>query len=543
MKYTNPIIPGFYPDPSICKAGGKYYMVCSSFQYFPGVPLFESEDLVNWSQIGHVLTRESQLPLEGADCSGGIYAPTIRFHEGRFYMVTTNVSGPGNFYVWTDDIYGEWSEPIRVQQGGIDPSLYFEDGKVYFMSNGDDDKGISGVTQCEIDIETGEKLSPSVCVWQGAGGRYLESPHLYKIKGQYYLMAAEGGTEYGHMVVYAKGPTPYGPFTNYPGNPVLTNRNLGGYEIQGCGHGDLVEDESGNFWMVHLAFRQIDRWMTFHITGREVYLVPVTFGEDGWFTAGVGGVTPGRVETERIPAGVEQYLKMRDTFSDTRAGVDWCFLRRCHRENYSFPEGMRSETFIGERYDYAGRELRLYPTALTLGEKQDSPTFVAIRQRQMRGHIRCGVRVAAGEAGISLYMNHEHHYDLAVERAESGDAQETCRVKLRSVVGGVSVSFVNQDSAAFPNAEVTLQIELEPTRYSFSAVFTGEGQEKRCELGSLQTRYLSTEVACGFTGVMVALYAQDENLSGRGEEPAVFTGFEVIYSDSENTAPMNMAEV
>ncbi|MDE6518130.1 MAG: glycoside hydrolase family 43 protein, partial [Acetatifactor sp.] len=300
MKYTNPIIPGFYPDPSICRADGKYYMVCSSFQYFPGVPLFESQDLVNWRQIGHVLTRESQLLLAGADQSGGIYAPTIRCHEGRFYMVTTNVTSLGNFYVWTDDIYGEWSEPIQVQQGGIDPSLYFEDGKTYFMSNGDDDQGIPGVTQCEINIETGEKLSPSVCIWQGAGGRYLESPHLYKIKGQYYLMAAEGGTEYGHMVVYAKGPTVNGPFTNYPGNPVLTNRNLGGYVIQGCGHGDLVEDERGNFWMVHLAFRQIDRWMTFHITGREVCLVPVTFGEDGWFTAGVGGVTPAEVETNRI---------------------------------------------------------------------------------------------------------------------------------------------------------------------------------------------------------------------------------------------------
>lgn len=531
MKYINPIIPGFYPDPSICKAHGKYYMVCSSFQYFPGVPLFESEDLINWSQIGHVLTRESQLPLEGADCGGGIYAPTIRFHEGRFYMVTTNVSGPGNFYVWTDDIYGEWSEPIRVQQGGIDPSLYFEDSKAYFMSNGDDDKGISGVTQCEIDIRTGEKPKPVGMCLAGGGGRYLESPHLYKIKGQYYLMAAEGGTEYGHMVVYAKGPTPYGPFTGYSGNPVLTNRNLGGYAIQGCGHGDLVEDGNGNYWMVHLAFRQIDRWMPFHITGREVYLAPVTFGEDGWFTAGVGGVTPAEVETDRIAAHVEQRLKMRDTFADTKVGVDWCFLRRCHRGNYSFPAGMRSETFIGERYAFEGQELRLYPTALTLEEKQDSPTFVAIRQRQMRGRIRCHVNVPSGEAGISLYMNHEHHYDLSVERIETADGpQETRRVKLRSVVGGVGVSFVTQDSLAPTDAEITLQIELEPTQYSFSAVFVKDGQEKQCPLGSLQTRYLSSEVACGFTGVMVALYAQDTSLDNRGTKPAVFKDFEIVYS-------------
>ncbi|MDE5892424.1 MAG: glycoside hydrolase family 43 protein [Acetatifactor sp.] len=517
MKYTNPIIPGFYPDPSICKADGRYYMVCSSFQYFPGVPLFESEDLINWKQIGHVLTRESQLPLEGAGHDGGIYAPTIRYHERRFYMVTTNVSSLGNFYVWTDDIHGEWSEPIQVQQGGIDPSLYFEDGKTYFMSNGDDDRGISGVTQCEIDIETGAKLSPSVCIWQGAGGRYLESPHLYKIRGQYYLMAAEGGTEYGHMVVYGKGPTVNGPFTNYPGNPVLTNRNLGGYVIQGCGHADLIEDEKGNFWMVHLAFRQIHRWMTFHITGREVCLVPVTFGEDGWFTAGVGGITPTEIETDRIPASVEQHLKMTDTFADTHVGVDWCFLRRPHMENYSF----------------ANDGYKLYPTNLTLEEKQDSPTFVAIRQRQMQGHIRCKVHVPAGEAGISLYMNHEHHYDLAVRRmTAAGGAGEVYRIMTRSMIGGVS--HVVAETVVTADTEITLLIELAPTEYGFCALLTREGAETRCPLGRLQTRYLSSEVACGFTGVMAALYAQEESLTGRGTEAAEFTDFEIAY-DNEAT--------
>lgn len=194
MRYNNPIIPGFYPDPSICKADGRYYMVCSSFQYFPGVPLFESRDLVNWTQIGHVLTRESQLPLKGAGSDGGIYAPTIRFHEGRFYMVTTNISGMGNFYVWTDDIYGEWSEPVKVQQGGIDPSLYFEDGRAYFMSNGDDDQGVSGVTQCEIDIETGEKKSPSVRL---AGDRGKVSGVSSSLQDKWAVLPDGGGGRHG----------------------------------------------------------------------------------------------------------------------------------------------------------------------------------------------------------------------------------------------------------------------------------------------------------------------------------------------------------
>lgn len=157
-------------------------------------------------------------------------------------MTTTNDTTRQNFYVWTDDIYGEWSDPIGVDQGGIDPDLYFEGGKAYFMSNGVDDEGIGGIVQCEIDIETGRKLTPSRSIWQGTGGRYLEAPHLYKIDGRYYIVAAEGGTEFGHMVTYARGDSPSGPFEPYAHNPVLTNRNMGGYEVQAVGHGDLIQD-------------------------------------------------------------------------------------------------------------------------------------------------------------------------------------------------------------------------------------------------------------------------------------------------------------
>ena len=212
MKYTNPVIKGFYPDPSVCFANGKFFLVCSSFQYFPGVPLFESEDLVNWTQIGYVLTRHSQVMLDRINSSGGVFAPTIRYNNGRFYMVTTNDTTHENFYVHTDDIYAEWSDPIPVDQGGIDPSLFFENGRAFFISNGADAYGDGGGVQCEIDIATGKKLSESKCIWHGSGGRYLESPHMYKIGDYYYLMAAEGGTEYGHMITYARSKNIWGPF-------------------------------------------------------------------------------------------------------------------------------------------------------------------------------------------------------------------------------------------------------------------------------------------------------------------------------------------
>ena len=204
--FRNPIIPGFYPDPSVCRVGEDYYLVTSTFEFFPGVPVFHSRDLVHWEQIGHALTRTSQLPLREAPPSGGIYAPTIRYHEGVFYMVTTNVSYGGNFYVTATDPAGPWSDPIYVDQAGIDPSLLFDDdGKVYFLSNGNGCMSI-----CEIDIATGKKLAPTRPSWKGTGGRYPEAPHLYKINGLYYLMIAEVGTEYGHMETIARSASPYG---------------------------------------------------------------------------------------------------------------------------------------------------------------------------------------------------------------------------------------------------------------------------------------------------------------------------------------------
>ena len=178
MIYRNPVISGFYPDPSICAAEGKFYLVTSSFQYFPGVPLFESTDLVNWKQIGHVLTRESQVMLDRVRSSGGVFAPTIRYQDGRFYMITNNNSTNQNFYVYTDDIYGAWSDPIEIDMNGIDPSLLFDDGHVYALTNGQDDEGNWGIVQCEIDIATGARLSACKCLWKGSGGRYLESPAI-----------------------------------------------------------------------------------------------------------------------------------------------------------------------------------------------------------------------------------------------------------------------------------------------------------------------------------------------------------------------------
>ena len=298
--FTNPIIPGFYPDPSVCRVGEDYYLVTSTFEFFPGVPVFHSRDLVHWEQIGHCLTRPSQLPLQDAEPSGGIYAPTIRYHDGLFYMVTTNVTCGGNFYVTATDPAGEWSDPIYVDQGGIDPSLFFDDdGKVYFVSNGD-----GCMSLCEIDPATGVKLAPTVKTWTGMGGRYPEAPHLYKINGMYYMMIAEGGTEYGHMETIARSASPYGPWEPSPRNPILTNRNTTmDMPIQATGHADLVQTQNGDWYAVFLAFRMTQGY--FHHLGRETYLAPVVW-EDGFPYIGTcpleGDVNLPEAPVPQIPA-------------------------------------------------------------------------------------------------------------------------------------------------------------------------------------------------------------------------------------------------
>ncbi len=518
MNYCNPVIPGFYPDPSICRYQEKYYLVNSTFQYFPGVVLWESNDLVNWKQIGHVLTRESQLPLAGAGNAGGIYAPTIRCNNGRFYMVTTNVSGIGNFYVWTDDIYGEWSDPISVEQDGIDPSLYFEGEKCYFMSNGTDDYGEGGIVQCEIDIETGKKLTPSKCIWKGNGGRYLEGPHLYRINGRYVLLAAEGGTEYGHMEICAFGETPYGPFTGASNNPILTNRNLGGYLIQGCGHADLVQDENGNWWMVHLAFRQTGLWQMYHIIGRETCLVPVTFA-GSTVLAGENGTTRLVVGTDRLPEGLIQKKQPQLTFDNTKLYREWCMLRNPKTENYHMTSGKQEEKL-----------LVLTETPVTISDAAESPTAALIRQEGMKGEVSVTLREFGEEAGITLYMNEAYHYEIYVKRTEG-------RVLLQKRISIGDLALV-QESYPLSEAQtedgtvrylpVTFKITFEPQKYHFSATVNGSDGWKELTLKSNLTKFLSKEVAEGFTGVMIGLYAQ-----GNTGAEAVFGDFCCSYADAE----------
>jgi xylan 1,4-beta-xylosidase len=500
--YRNPVIPGFHPDPSVCCVGDDYYLVTSTFEFFPGVPIFHSKDLVNWEQIGHCLTRASQLPLQKCGASAGIYAPTIRYHDGLFYMVVTNVSGGGNFFVTAKDPAGEWSEPVWVNQGGIDPTIFWdEDGKSYFMSNEHQfSDGIKreGIVVSEIDLKTGKRTTEPVAVWKGTGGRYPEAPHIYKKDGFYYLLIAEGGTEYGHKVTIARSKTIYGPYESAPGNPILThiNRITQTNQIQGTGHADLIEAHDGSWWVVFLAFRLQNG--NHHLTGRETYLAPVSWPKNGWPAVNGDGTVALEMTCPTLPLKPFAAKPVRDEFSTAVPGFEWNYLRDPFMDNYKF--------------DSKNSKLVLKGTGLTLNDV-DSPTFLGRRQEHINFTTTTSLEFQPSkineEAGITALMNDRYHFDLIKTKGKV-----ILRYQLGSITHIAKELAVNSD-------KIQLRIEGSETFYTFS--YSTDGI-KFISLGKADTNLISTETAGGFTGVYLGLFT-----SGNGSKcntPAVFDWFE-----------------
>ncbi|MEN2739634.1 family 43 glycosylhydrolase [Microbacterium sp. X-17] len=276
---TEPVVAGFYPDPTVCRVGDDYYLSNSSFEYFPGAPIFHSTDLVTWSQVGNILDRRSQF-RHGVDLpSTGIYGSTLRFHDARFWFITTNVSDfeSGQLIVSAEDPAGPWSEPVFVPEAtGIDPDLSWdEDGSCYLTWNAlDFADGGRGIRQAPIDLATGRLLAPDYPIWQGTGLLAPEGPHLYKIGQYWYLVLAEGGTERGHCVTVARSTEISGPFEACPWNPVFTHRSTG-HAVQNVGHADLVEAPDGGWAALYLAARPTGPTPGFHVIGRETFLAGV----------------------------------------------------------------------------------------------------------------------------------------------------------------------------------------------------------------------------------------------------------------------------
>ncbi|GAA4135229.1 glycoside hydrolase family 43 protein [Actinomadura keratinilytica] len=495
-RFRNPILPGMYPDPSVCRVGGDFYLVTSTFEWFPGLPVFHSRDLVHWRQIGHVLDRPSQLDLDGIRPSAGLYAPTIRHHDGTFYVVCTLVDGPGHFVVTATDPAGPWSEPVWLEGEGIDPSLFFDDdGRAWFTetrptSPRRPDSGCQILLR-EFDPDALRVTGPEHVIWEGAARNAVwpEAPHLYKIDGRYVLVTAEGGTFHDHAVVVARSDEVTGPYEGDPRNPVLTHRHLGrDYPIVGTGHADLVDTPDGQWWMVLLAWRPYGGY--YCNLGRETFLTPVRW-EDGW---PVAGPVEAVHDAPSLPEHRWPAVPACDHFDAPELAPYWNMLRTPRERWWSLT-------------DRPGHlRLRLRPHTLA---DLANPSFVGRRQQHMDFAAFAAMEFApereGEQAGIALVLNHDYHVVLA---STAHGLRLVRREQGRDTVLAVHSSV--------------------PERLWLG--FEAHGQEYRARFATrpgaweplgepFDGRFLNTQTAGGFTGVYVGMFAS-------GPEPGRFADFD-----------------
>lgn len=511
-SYYNPILPGWYSDPSICTNGeGDYFLVTSTFTYFPGVPIFHSRDLLNWEQVGYVLSRKSQLRnMEKQHVSGGIFAPDITYNPKNktYYMVTTNV-GDGNFFVKTNDPYGEWSDPIMLPEvQGIDPAFFFdEDGKGYIVNNDDapDAKpeypGHRTVRVVEFDPETDKCVGErKIVVNKGCRPEekpiWCEGPHIYKHNGQYYLMTAEGGTSTWHSEVIYRGPTPFGPFTAYEGNPILTQRTLEpdrANPVTCAGHADLVKTPEGDWWSVFLAVRPVENDK--ENLGRETFMLPVNWTSDDWPVILQNGESvplvarkEGAKRGEKVTFG---NFDCEEHFDSTELSYDWLTLRGPASDYYS---------------------LTLNPGYLTLKcapVKSSEKAELAYIGRRLHHHdFSADTNVTFcpendGQcAGMLVMKDETHQYLLA--RTRRGEKHF---IELRKISEDGS-DIIGEKEVPADLTTVGLKLDGKGLLYAFSYSPDG-GKTWETVADDVDAGFTSTNVAGGFTGTVVGPYASN----------------------------------
>ncbi|KAJ6184906.1 hypothetical protein N7519_006207 [Penicillium mononematosum] len=468
---VNPIIPGYAPDPSVVKVGDWFYLINSSFHFFPGLPIYASKDLISWQQIGNAINRQAQLSLARSDAnlvpvdngkvmiaSGGLYAPTIRYHQGTFYVVCTNVIHlPGeekdlteNFIVSTDNIWSDiWTNPIYFEFDGIDPSILFDDdGKTYIQGSAAPGP-YTTINLFEVNLNTGAKLSEEKVIWRGTGDIYPEGPHLYKYNNWYYLLIAEGGTHEGHMVTMARSRHVSGPYESCPNNPVLTARGTAEY-IQYTGHCDIFQDEKNQWWG--------------------------TSWDNEWFTFEQVKLNPSLPEARS------------SSNLTAKPGVDHLYIRDAVMGNYQLTEA--SVTLTASSVDLSHPEL--------------SPTFIGKRQRKLHGTssvVLQGIEESWGSAkimaGLACYKE-EHRYvriyydaaKLEVVFELVNAAKKIARIE-KHILGEVPLS-------------VAFRMDYTEKEYRLLySVESSTGQDWTC-LGTVDTLDMTNP---DFTGPVIGIYA------------------------------------
>ncbi|KAE8833544.1 hypothetical protein HRS9139_05363 [Pyrenophora teres f. teres] len=521
----NPIIPGFAPDPSVVLVDGTYYLVNSTFHLFPGLPIYTSQDLIHWHQIGNAINRAGQLSFSNAStlihdlgkgdhlyATGGLYAPTIRYHNGTFYIVCTNVVNPSdrgkskleNFIISSTDIHAsKWSDPVPFQFYGIDPSLFFDPvlGKTYMC--GSKSPGPSTkITLFEIDVATGEKLSPEKELWHGTGGIYPEGPHIYHREGFYYLMIAEGGTHEGHSVTMARSKSLDGPWEASPRNPILSAAGTDEY-VQCTGHCEAFEGKNGEWYGVCLAIRMHAPNM--YGLGRETFLTRGHWDSENWLSFDRVKTQPSNIDTTLDP-----------TRKLTAAlGVDWLYIHDPVASNYNISTSTPPS---------GDKTLSLKPSPYTLSSANASPTFLGKRQRNLKGKSRITHLTSASSpkdltAGLSIYKDEHRFFYIAVHRQTERQAVIVVRV-VNKAQGIDKVEERGLEQEDVEGNEIVFEIKYTEDAYTL-LYSVGGGEREMVEVCKVQAGEMSDK---DFVGPIVGLFA----VSGEEEEgKVVFWGLEV----------------
>lgn len=512
-QYQNPVLAGFYPDPSIVRVGQDFYMTNSTFGYFPGLPVWHSRDLVNWRKIGNAISRHDQMPYAGVHLGrGGLYAATIEYHNGRFLIVNTCVACGGNFVVTATDPAGPWSDPIWVPQvGGIDPQIYFEGDRAWMVNhNGPEGEklynGHSAIWIREIDPDTFQPVGPrkmlvdgGVDITQEPG--YVEGPHIFKRGDWYYLSAAEGGTGGQHRQVVWRSRDVMGPYASHPNNPVLTQRFLARDRpnpVNAAGHADMVDDGNGNWWAVFLATRTYNGYL--FNTGRETWLLPIEW-RDGWpwildHDEAVPYLAdrPALADDGPLDRPVTGNFTIRDEFQGSELDNDWLFARAPQTPWWDLVDG----------------RLEVTPRADRLGSS-GQPSFIGRRLQHTRmsavTRMTFAPDDAGDEAGLMVAQHDESYYALGLSQADERDSKTlTLRRKTRDSQAAHGEIIASEALWLEDGDPIYLKVDVDGPTAAFSYSLDGESFETIAD--GLDASILASPKAGGFVGALAGVYAE-----------------------------------
>lgn len=534
QSFTNPILAGFYPDPSICRAGNDYYIVNSSFAYYPGLPIFHSKDLLNWQLIGHALDRPEQLNLDGAGVSRGLFAPAISYHNGTFYIVCTLIDKLGNFVITAKDPKGPWSNPVALPRvNGIDPSLFFDDnGRSYIVYNSIPPNNISlhdghrTIRMMEFDAEHLKVLGEEKLLINGGTDMakkpvWIEGPHFLKEDGWYYLICAEGGTGYNHSEVVFRSKSVEGPFISYEKNPILTQRQLDpkrNNPVTTTGHADFTEGPDGKWWAVFLGCRPYEG--DHYNTGRETFMAPVEW-KGGWPTINLGGEEVKYSYAIDAVADNSRELfngnySFRDEFDQSELNKRYSFLRTVRNSWYDLNE--KTSTLA----------IHLQPVTCS---GKDNSSFVGFRQPHIKGYAATAVNFTAKaeneKAGLLVFQNENHFYYLCQSVRDGKPVVQLFKGPGKDNAGKEPELLASQEIKIKAGKDLLLKAEAKGDKYAF--YYAVKRNKWVLMLDNVDGKFLSTKVAGGFVGTMYAMYATSNGKPT--ENAAIYNWFECKSND------------